>query len=170
EKMPFVKVVITGTQKELHPIHKDKSLASKILSRENWPAISFPASLEFLEAYCPNLPKRVRFLIAFTSHGRPGILQKLADHISIFKRRMTRRTIQVILKNYSLTFPFFPRNFGFLMFLATMGLIGYFAFHPMMEAWKNKRLENARQVLEQSLMEQQPQTTDTTQETSDNEN
>lgn len=155
EKMPFVKVVITGTHKELSPIAKDKTLAQKVLSRENWPALSFAASLEFLEAYYSNLPKRVRFLIAFTSHGRPGIMQKLADHISIFNRHMTRRTIQVILKNYNLTFPFFPRNFGFLMFLATMGLIGYFAFHPIMEAWRKQRLDHAREVLERSLIEQQ---------------
>ncbi len=150
-ELPFLKIVITGTKKELQTIQKNKELSSKILSRENWPSLSFSSSMEFLEAYYPKLSIRPRFLIAFTSHGRPGILQKLADHISIFKNHISRRTVQVILKNYFLTFPFFPKNFGFLTILFIAGLSGYFAFHPVMKTWKEKRLDRARQVLEQSL-------------------
>lgn len=158
EKMPYVKVVITGSSPEIRRVFHNKKLGLKVLSRENWPVFSFGASLEFLEEYYSNLQFLSRFLMAFTGHGRPGVLKKLAEHVSIFKSQLTRRTVQVILKNYALTFPFFPRNLGFLMGLAVVGLAGYFAFHPMMEGLKQRRLENARAVLEQNLSNMSPET------------
>ncbi len=150
KEMPFVKIVITGSTKELAKIRNNKNLFLKIKSRENWPSLSFASSLEFLDTYYSRLPAKSKFLVAFTSHGRPGILKKLAEHILIFNKHFTRRTIQVIIKNYTLTFPFFPKSFGFFILLLAIGVVGYFTFNPILEDWKIHKLDTAKQVLEQS--------------------
>ncbi|MHA1575514.1 MAG: hypothetical protein ACTSXL_05195 [Alphaproteobacteria bacterium] len=154
EEMPFIKIVITGSTKELSEIKNKKSLFLKIKSRENWPPLSFASSLEFLDTYYSKLPAKSKFLVAFTSHGKPGILKKLAEHVLIFKKHLTRRTIQVILKNYSLTFPFFPKNLGFFILLLAIGTIGYFTFNPILKDWKTHKLDIAKQVLEQSTQKE----------------
>ncbi|MBN2676255.1 MAG: hypothetical protein JXR30_03320 [Alphaproteobacteria bacterium] len=147
EKIPQIKVVITGTYKELKPLKKEP-LYQKILSQEKWPSFSFTESLRFLEVFYSNLPLRSRFLIAFTGHGRAGILTTLAEKVSIFKTQVLRRTIQVILKNYNLTYPFFPKNLGIGTGIITIGLIGYFVIHPIILKQKQHRIQNALEYLE----------------------
>ena len=147
EKIPAIKIVITGTPKELKKL-KTKALYSKIRSQERWPSFSFSESLQFLDAHYKTLPFRSRFLIAFTGHGRPGILTKLADHVSTFKSQLLRRTIQVILKNFSLTSPFFPKGFGIGVSLLALGVVSYFIIHPIILKQKQHRIENALEYLE----------------------
>ncbi len=163
--VPFAKVLIFGKKRSVKILARN--LKMKVVYKAKLKAFSFIESYRYLaERFGCIMPsaklskvvhRKALLWISFVCHGKPQILNKIAGESlneAIRKNRMPLRFRQALMTTFkfsSITFPFFPINWGVVFVLLVFLLIGYLFYLPISRSITEFKEEKLKERIEQDM-------------------
>jgi hypothetical protein len=165
KQLPQLKLLILGNKKRVKIL--SKNLKTAIAYTTKLRRLSFVESYKYIKNRFQSLSpstklsnivhRKALLFIAFVSHGKPQILNKVANESlqeTIKKNKFPltfRQTLMTSFKFRMITYPFFPINWG-LTFIALILLITAYLFYlPISRSINEFREERVKQLIERDM-------------------